>query len=306
MKRVATAVVLIPLVLLLVFRAPDWLFVAVLGAVALACTFEYLRVCEKLAPTPHWITLGGVSVLFLLLFLDSYFENALIQGTASLVLIGLLTLVMPVLLLSWALLRGGGVSAVTGSSLALTGFLYVCVPFTSLIAIREIPFLGIYFLLILLVAVWSGDIAALYVGKLIGRHKLAPTVSPGKTWEGSIASLLFAIAVTCFLTQYLGPKIYGRIFILTLSPTSATTYRISAPHFWVPIFVAALLNSAAQLGDLAESMLKRAAGVKDSGNLLPGHGGMLDRLDALLFAAPIGMLIFAFTKQQFQVFSPYF
>jgi phosphatidate cytidylyltransferase len=306
MKRVATAVVLIPLVLLLIFRASDWSFVAVLGAAALACTFEYLRLCEKLGPTPHWITLSSVGLLFLLLLLNSYLGNTLVEGPGIFALIGLSALLMPLLLLTWALAKNGTSNSITGGALGLTGFLYISLPFVCIVAIREIPFLGVYFLVILLLAVWSGDIAGLYVGKLIGKHKLAPIISPGKTWEGTIGSFLFSIAVVCFFTQYFGPKIYGRAFILNLPPTSATVFRLSTPPAWLPIVFAALVNCAAQLGDLVESMLKRAAGVKDSGDLLPGHGGILDRLDALLFAAPIGMLIFELTKQRFPLFRPYF
>jgi phosphatidate cytidylyltransferase len=124
---------------------------------------------------------------------------------------------------------------------------------------------GTTWIFFLLFIVFSGDVGAFYAGRFFGRHKLSPAISPGKTIEGSVGSLLTSMVV-------------GFGF-----------YSIFLPHL-NPLAVLALLacvNPAAQAGDLFESQLKRSAGIKDSGSILPGHGGMLDRIDALLFAAPI-------------------
>ncbi|HKR26470.1 MAG TPA: CDP-archaeol synthase, partial [Acidobacteriaceae bacterium] len=131
-------------------------------------------------------------------------------------------------------------------------------------------------LLFLFCAVWCGDVAALYIGRAFGRFHLAPTLSPNKTWEGSIASVAGSIGITVLLL-YIANQ-------LTLRNVDALSYPGNLVHW---IVLAVLVNIGAQVGDLVESAIKRGANVKDSGHLLPGHGGMLDRIDALLLAAPV-------------------
>jgi phosphatidate cytidylyltransferase len=142
--------------------------------------------------------------------------------------------------------------------------------------------------------VWSGDVAAFYVGRVLGKHKLAPRISPGKTWEGAVASLIAAVAFGVGWVHVSAPYFMakwqlwccGPVGILYAGeiPTHIALTRGSIPLI---IALAAVTNVFGQLGDLFESAIKRAANVKDSGNLLPGHGGVLDRVDALLFAAPV-------------------
>jgi phosphatidate cytidylyltransferase len=142
---------------------------------------------------------------------------------------------------------------------------------------------------ILLVVVWSGDIFAYYIGRAFGKRKLAESISPKKTWEGTIASALGAILVSVVLFRYI--HVIGvALAWLDAIPSQSMLYydvRVYAPAWWMAAAFGLLVNVAAQLGDLTESALKRGAGVKDSGTLLPGHGGLLDRIDALLFAAPV-------------------
>jgi phosphatidate cytidylyltransferase len=163
-------------------------------------------------------------------------------------------------------------SAATGIfCLLYVGFTLIALP-----ALRE-ETNGPSLVTFLLCAVWTGDIVALYVGRAFGRHKLAPTLSPNKTWEGAVGSVAGSLAVTCLLL--------GIAHLLSVQWDSA---RRSYPEdIWYWLSLALLVNVAAQVGDLAESALKRSAGVKDSGTLLPGHGGVLDRIDALLLAAPV-------------------
>jgi phosphatidate cytidylyltransferase len=137
--------------------------------------------------------------------------------------------------------------------------------FGSLRSAVELRAINVYWLFFALSLNWAGDIAALYVGRLIGRHKLAPHVSPGKSWEGAIASTLASV-------------IYAGIYFSFLMQKTPLAGALA-------LTVAA--NIAGQLGDLCESAIKRGAGVKDSGNLLPGHGGWLDRVDSSLFALPV-------------------
>jgi len=127
-----------------------------------------------------------------------------------------------------------------------------------------------------MVCVWVGDTAALYIGRAFGKRKLAPRLSPGKTWAGSIASIAGSIVAAGIVIAIAD----------TLTAHGNTILHISEP-LWQSLLLAAILNIAAQLGDLLESAIKRGAGVKDSGTMLPGHGGILDRIDALLLAAPV-------------------
>ena len=137
---------------------------------------------------------------------------------------------------------------------------------------------GTAYLLFLFLCVWCGDIAALYVGKNFGRHKLAPSLSPNKTWEGALASVgasvLFGVGLIALGNW-------------TVAHGSSMARLHTREPLWQWFLLAVLLNVAAQVGDLIESAVKRGVGVKDSGTLLPGHGGVLDRIDALLLAAPV-------------------
>src|SRR5262249_42784887 len=138
--------------------------------------------------------------------------------------------------------------------------------------------------ILVLFSVWAGDIAAYYVGRGFGKHKLAPVVSPNKSWEGAIASVIGSIALTALVFHF-QRQINGLLREeYWLFPYPSWGRQPS----WVQIVLLGILtNVAAQFGDLFESALKRGAGVKDSGTLLPGHGGVLDRIDALLFAIPV-------------------
>jgi phosphatidate cytidylyltransferase len=299
MKRVLTAVVLIPLVFGIIIFAPTWLFVVALGVVGLVSVFEFLRMSQKFSAPPFAIPLTIIACVFIVLTVEAK-EGLHAAGAIAPELLACLMLLLPFVFLARPLSAPDLQKSLIGCSLAFIGVLYVCVPLVCLIRIKAIDLIGNFFLILLLIAVWSGDIAALYVGRLIGKHKLAPRVSPGKTWEGAIASFLFSIGIVCLITQILGPKLSGS------GPSRYLGHsfweggiEFAAPPIWVPICFGALINCAAQLGDLTESMMKRAAGVKDSGTLLPGHGGLLDRIDALLFAAPIGMVLFLVTESLF-------
>jgi phosphatidate cytidylyltransferase len=160
--------------------------------------------------------------------------------------------------------------AVSVFCLAYTGLSLLAVP-----ALRE-QANGPSLVAFLLCVVWAGDIVALYVGRAWGRHKLAPRLSPNKTWEGAAASVAGSLLAA------------GGLLGLADWFTQWNSARLSYPEdIWFWLVLAVVVNIAAQVGDLAESALKRSVGVKDSGTLLPGHGGVLDRIDALLLAAPV-------------------
>jgi phosphatidate cytidylyltransferase len=134
-------------------------------------------------------------------------------------------------------------------------------------------------LLLPVLVTWASDIGAYAVGRTLGRHKLIPSISPGKTVEGAIGGLLASMLIAAVYTQYV------------LHPTAHLGFR--SPPLGVLAF-GALVSIAAQTGDLAESLLKREAGVKDSSHLLPGHGGILDRFDSLLFVLPTAFVLLGF------------
>jgi phosphatidate cytidylyltransferase len=266
MKRVLTALVLIPLVLLVVFLGPKWLMTLAVAAVALLAAWECLGLTEAAGARPPRI---AVLVAILLLFVGNFEwpdQTTAILGFLSLGLLVYCTFFRPV------------EEVLADASSSVFCLLYVGFTLIALPALREDPDVnGASLVTFLLCAVWAGDIAALYVGRSLGRHKLAPTLSPNKTWEGAIGSVAGSLLVT------------GILLALASKLADWNVERLSfhgeAWYYWLGLAV--IVNVAAQLGDLAESALKRSAGVKDSGSLLPGHGGVLDRIDALLLAAPV-------------------
>ena len=263
MKRVLTALVLIPLVLALVFLGPKWLVALATAVVAMLAAWEYMGMAERGgAKPPRIATLVAIASFFMANF-EWPDEMAAILGILVLGLLIYCTFFKPV-----AQVMADASTAVF--CLLYTGFTLMAVPM-----LRE-QSNGPSLVTFLLCAVWAGDIVALYVGKAFGRHKLAPSLSPNKTWEGSLGSSAGSLLATGAL-----------LGLAHLFSTQWDRVWLSFPEdisYWMGLAV--LVNVAAQVGDLAESALKRSVDVKDSGNLLPGHGGVLDRIDALLLAAP--------------------
>jgi phosphatidate cytidylyltransferase len=164
-------------------------------------------------------------------------------------------------------------------------FTYIALPLGMLVELRQ-QAAGAIYLLYLLLVVWAGDIFAYFVGKSLGRHWMAPRISPKKTWEGAAASLVASAGVGWLLFHH-AEQVSSALLRVGLITRPGGMYGLEVPDLAPVILLTIFLNVAAQLGDLVESLIKRGAGVKDSGSILPGHGGMLDRIDALLFAAPV-------------------
>jgi phosphatidate cytidylyltransferase len=268
MKRVITALILIPLVLLLVFLGPrwQWLFTLAVAAVAALAAWEFLSLAQKAGATPPRIAvLLAIGSLFASYF-EWPFQTAATLGILSLALLVYCTFFRPVEQL------------MADASASIFCLLYIGFTLISLPALRENPEgNGSSLVTFLLCAVWAGDTAALYVGRAWGRHKLAPTLSPNKTWEGTFGSVGGSLLSTGMLL--------GLAQLMQRWDVGWLSYSGGAWWYWLGLAV--VVNVAAQVGDLAESALKRSADVKDSGSLLPGHGGILDRIDALLIAAPV-------------------
>lgn len=261
MKRLATGLTLSLLVVAGVFWLSDaWLFLVAAVLMDWAA-LEYVQLARS------WVPRAPLSSLLLLVPLAG--GTALLATTApaisgalwpQLLPLGaglLVTVVVATLVLStWTPPK----DALPAFGALAFGIPYFALPLYAICRLHEIdPWL----LLLGLVIVFLGDTAAFYFGSAFGRHKMAPVVSPNKTWEGAAASFACALAVAA----------------------AWSWWRLGGVS-WQLLAAVAAAAAAAQIGDLVESMLKRGAGVKDSGNLLPGHGGMLDRVDAVLFALP--------------------
>jgi phosphatidate cytidylyltransferase len=252
MKRILTAVALIPIVVYVVLWANFWAFLAVLVAVALLCYREFDGVAGAYgfsAPGP----LGYGAGLLLLVWWQE----------AWLVVLGIALIVLALAM------RGDDLAkSLPRATLLLAGIVYVFGCWKCAIPLRE---LNPHWLMYALLVNWVGDMGAYYVGRPWGRHKMAPRVSPNKSWEGAAASVAASVLV-------------AGAYLLHFVPGVAVAQAVA-------LTVAA--NAAGQLGDLTESAMKRGAGVKDSGTMLPGHGGFLDRVDSTLFSLP---LIYAWLK----------
>jgi phosphatidate cytidylyltransferase len=264
MKRIFTAAILIPVVLFLVFLGPKWHWVFTLAVTAIAAlaAWEFLGLSEHGGSKPPKIAV--MAALGLLFVTNSEWPDLTMAVFCllSLALLVYCTFMRPV----------GQVMIDAMSSV----FCLVYIGFTLL----SLPALhdqanGPSLVTFLLCTVWAGDTAALYVGRAWGKRKLAPTLSPNKTWAGTVGSMAGSLVAAGLLME-LSVQLQARDFGTLSYPDEA----------WYWLLMAAVVNVAAQLGDLAESALKRSVGVKDSGALLPGHGGVLDRIDALLLAAP--------------------
>jgi len=252
MKRILTAAALIPIVVYVVVWANFWIFLAVLATVASLTYREYAALAGEYgfgSPGP----MGFAAGLLLLVW----------EGDAW-----LLTVALALIALSLAM-RGGDLStSLPRAAVLFTGVVYVfgCWKFAMPLRAQN-P----HWLMYALLLNWAGDAGAYYVGRKFGRHKMAPRVSPQKSWEGAAASVVTSVLLAGW---------YLLRFVPGVSIAAA-------------VGLTALANAAGQVGDLAESAMKRGAHVKDSGAMLPGHGGILDRVDSTLFALPV---IYAYVK----------
>lgn len=299
MQRLLTALVLIPVVLIAVFRAPASWFDLLVAIVAILASMEYLDIAAAYGYKPFR---EKTFLLLLALFAIGFWATRTPVPSLALIASALVAYFgfAPFVYLCAGMAREDMRSVLPGAALSYFALPYIGFSLLTLVIMKSMEG-GWFFLLFTFCAVWIGDTAAYYVGRSMGRFKFAPAISPKKTWEGAIASILGAVIIGVVLT-YFGPQI-GRA--LARAHLLGNQDRIVAglvgyhTPLWLAALAGGLINVAAQVGDLVESLMKRGAGVKDSGNLLPGHGGMLDRIDALLFASPVALLIFAATYDKF-------
>ena len=286
LKRIATAVVLIPIVLTVILRAPVPVLAVVAAIVALLTIHEFLKLTESYGVQPLRLpTYLFTGLFFLVLAVSTASEAPLLATGNFLVALAFAAAIAPFLFLTLAMRREELRSAYPAAAASVFAFTYIALPMGMLVQLRE-QAAGAFYLLYLLLVVWAGDIFAYFVGKSIGRHLMSPRISPKKTWEGAAASLVASVAAGWLLFRH-AEQISSALLRSGLITRPGGMYGLEIPEMGPVILLTIVLNVAAQLGDLVESLIKRGAGVKDSGAILPGHGGMFDRIDALLFATPV-------------------
>ena len=221
---------------------------AALALVGMLCLHEFYGLVRQRGAQPYAV--AGMAAGALLVLLPTLLNQGFL-------------IVLLLVLLGMSALDGHAVEETYGSSAAtFFGVVYTCGPFAIAAHLHA---LSPHWIFLPLLVSWVGDSAAYYVGRAIGRHKLAPRLSPGKTWEGTIGSAVLGTAAGAVYLQAVMPEVLA---------------------FWAMIALPLATNVTGQIGDLAESALKRGSGTKDSGQILPGHGGALDRMDGTLFAFP--------------------
>lgn len=274
-QRVITAAVLIALLLGAILAPTPWALVLILCLLASCAVWEWLR----LSYTEHSLVPFAVAVLFALL---SFFAAQQRIDDVSLAVLqrSPLVLISPAVIAYWVL--GVGMALVLAQTqhrqsrvgFSIFGVLSIAVAWMAVVDMWL--YRGAWYLLSMLAVVWVADIAAYFTGKAFGKRKLAPNISPGKTWAGVGGAVIGVIAW---------------IFISALWPGSFGAELIHNWSWFGAVIIAVLLTFFSIVGDLFESLLKRRAGVKDSSQLLPGHGGVLDRIDALIPVAPLAAFL---------------
>lgn len=280
LTRSLTAAVVLLLLVGFAWLAPPLGFDALLLVILAVACYEWLRLLDS----PRWASAVIVALCVVFGLLGLLTNPAIIQaasgsGVSVMPLYSLATLVW-IVLVPFAIARRSGIGGqrFAGQCMAVA----LCT--TTWLALVQADGLGKGFLLSVLLMVWVADTAAYFVGRAFGRHKLAPMVSPGKTWEGVIGALLGNLVLALGLLFWPG-DLAERLGVSVFS----TLYQALGLGLMLGCVV--LITLISVMGDLYESLLKRIAGVKDSGVMLPGHGGVLDRIDALMAVFPVTMCL---------------
>lgn len=302
MLRVITAIILVLLVLLALFKAPLPLFSLIVGVVAVLATYEYLNLVKAHDLQPLWVlTMLAIAFNIVTTYMSIRFRTMrmpppsahgwrmILEPVFVYQFLILLVGIAPFVMLACSMRNQNLKAALPSAAASYLALPYIGQTLTFLLIIRALAPNGALAIFYMFVVVWAGDIFAYYIGRFFGRDKMAPRISPGKTWEGAVASVVAStIAGTLLLMKNSQVADFASRHGLVQHPSVLFTMPHSQPNnVWVAMVATLFLNIAAQFGDLVESMIKRGANVKDSGVIVPGHGGILDRIDALLLASPV-------------------
>ena len=276
--RLLTAAVLIPVVVALVWWAPAILLAGIAAVVAILALVEFLNLGERIGLRGFQLWTYFCTVLiFYAQFSLGRVETHSFAGGVSMVRDatgGTLSVEAALLIFLFGCVILGLLTkrplheVLPAISIGSAALLFVVLPFSYIVRLDEIEQVGRQLVLFTLVLVWAGDMLAYFVGKSLGRVPMAPALSPKKTWEGALGNVLASMIVAVLFAKWMLTD------VITL------------------LVIAGVANIAGQAGDLIESAYKRGASVKDSGGLLPGHGGMLDRIDSLILATPAVWILY--------------
>jgi phosphatidate cytidylyltransferase len=275
-KRVATAVVLIPFVVGIVLWGSTALLALAVALVTMLALFEYFALGEAIGHRAHrfWTASCALLLIYVQWLMGDiptymlsgglvayqrswYFARGFpsLEGLFFLFVLGIAVLTLTT--------KRPLVEALPSAGMSASALILVAFPLSFAVRLHGTGNEGPPLLLFAMVIIWVGDTAAYFVGRSFGKYKLAPRLSPNKTWEGTVASFIGSLIVAVIFARFM---------------------TVPLPHL---LGMAAVGNVAGQVGDLLESAYKRSAGIKDSGSILPGHGGVLDRIDALILAIPV-------------------
>jgi len=272
-KRVATALVLIPVVVGLVLFTPTWAVAVATAVITVLALWEYFALGEAIGHRAFRFLSVTCALLLIyvqwrtlrpFVYFSAQFHGAEMQRISVLhspVSVFFLFVLGLTVLILWT--RRPLVEVLPAAGISSSALLLVAFPLSFAVRLHGFVENGPRLLLFALVITWAADTTAYFVGRAMGKHPLAPHISPKKTWEGSIGSMVGSLIVAWAFSYWI---------------------RIPVGHL---VAMAVIGNVAGQMGDLLESAYKRSAGVKDSGGLLPGHGGVLDRIDALILCIPV-------------------
>ncbi|MGA8409736.1 MAG: phosphatidate cytidylyltransferase [Candidatus Acidiferrales bacterium] len=281
--RIATAAVLIPIVVALVWWSPPAVVAVLAALVAILALFEFFELGGRvgLRAFKKWTYFCTALIFYAqysagFLIKHSFAEGiSIVRDAAG----GALSIEAALLVFIFGCVSLGLFTrrplheVLPAIAISSAGIFFIALPFSYIVRLNEIDQVGRQLVIFTLVLVWAGDMLAYFVGKGLGRLPMAPALSPKKTWEGAIGNVVASMLVAVVFAHWM------RMDLL------------------VPLLIAAVANIAGQAGDLIESAYKRGASVKDSGALLPGHGGMLDRIDSLILAVPVVWALYQWLGQ---------